>query len=75
MITPRVKELMSEAQATPMDLIRFGMAQGTAYGVAKNRIEMIHVRKTLNMLCEFFTEKLGRIVDPGDILYYTPDNK
>jgi hypothetical protein len=74
MITPRVKELMQESGSTPMDLIRFGMAQGTAYGVARNKIHMIHER-TLDMLCDFFTERLGREVNPGDILYYTHEKK
>jgi hypothetical protein len=63
----RVRELMHEAGATPMDLIRHGMAQGTAYHLSRNKISRID-NKTLALLCDFFTKRLGRRVNPGDII-------
>ena len=62
-----VRELMEEAGAIPMDLIRYGMAQGTAYSFSKNKVRRIDL-DTIDLLCDFFTEKLGREIAPGDIM-------
>lgn len=74
MIRSRVSKLMKEAGVTSMDLVRAGMAQGTAYGLAKDHIRMIHI-DTLEKLCDFFTTRLGRLVTPNDILDYTQEEK
>lgn len=62
-----VRELMQEAGATAMDLVRHGMAQGTAYNLSRNKISRID-NKTLALLCDFFTTRLNRRVCPGDII-------
>lgn len=66
-IQTRVRELMEEAGVNAMDLVRFGMAQGTAYNLSRNRIRRIDL-DTLGLLCDFLSQKLNRQVCPGDIL-------
>ena len=66
-IEMRVEQLMQESGATPMDLVRFGMAQGSAYNLLHRRISRIDLDTLVN-LCNFFTMRLGRKVYPGDII-------
>jgi len=50
-----------------MELIRAGMSQGVAYRWANDEIGRADF-DALALLCDFFTRKLGRTVDIGDIL-------
>jgi len=73
-ITLNVTALLLEANATPMDLIRFGLAYATAYRIARGEGDGIQF-ETLALLCDFFTEKLQRVVTPGEILVYQKEEK
>lgn len=74
MIISHVRELMDEAEAIPMDLIRAGMAQGSAYNVVKDDFEIYHL-KTLDLLCRFFARRLNRTITTQDILEFVDDNE
>ncbi len=67
-----VGELLKEGGAIPMDLTRFGLAQMTAYKLAAGEGEGISY-DVLIKVCDFLTEKLGRPIDPGDVLKYKRD--
>lgn len=69
-----VAALLEEANATPMDLIRYGLAYATAYRIARGEGDGIQF-DTLTLLCGFFSEKLGRKVLPNDILIYKTDEE
>jgi DNA-binding Xre family transcriptional regulator len=67
----RVESLLVEAEATPIDLARAGISPTTAYNLRNGKGGAISYA-TLVTLCDFFSSRLGRQVDPGDILFYTP---
>jgi DNA-binding Xre family transcriptional regulator len=64
----RINEVMTEAGAGPMDLIREGMAQGTAYRIYHNRMKRIDMG-TLEILCNVLSRRLDRPIGPGDLIY------
>lgn len=68
-IVINVARLLEEAGENPMDLTRFGIAQATAYRLAHDEGRGITF-EVLKRLCDYFTERLGRPVGPGDILTY-----
>jgi len=65
----RVPDLLVEAGAGPMDLVRkAGLAQGTAYRLADRKQEVEAVTfDVLGRLAKFFSERLGREVSTSDI--------
>ncbi len=69
-IVINVASLLQEAGRTPMDLTSFGIAQATAYRLAHGEGSAITF-EVLRQLCDYFSERLGRPVGPGDILLYT----
>jgi len=69
-INYRVKELLIESGANPMDLARAGISPTTAYNLRDGKGRGIE-NPTMIVLCDFFTARLKRRVDPGDILVYT----
>lgn len=68
-----VRQLLEEANAKSIDLVRFGMSQGTAYNLTRERVKMIDL-DTLALLCSFLSERLGRRITPGDILTLSEEN-
>jgi DNA-binding Xre family transcriptional regulator len=68
----RVKELMAEAGVNGMDLARYGMAVGTAYKYARGDQDNAISFAVMAALCSFFSERLKRKVDIGDIFYFAP---
>lgn len=69
-----VSALLEQAEANPMDLIRYGLAHATAYRIARGEGDGIQF-DTLAVLCDFFTEKLNRQINPGDILVYQREDE
>lgn len=65
-------KLFEESNTNPMDLTRYGLAQATAYRLARGEGDGIQF-DTLAMICDFFSEKLGRDITPNDILTYQRD--
>ena len=68
MVYIKVTELLAEAKASPIDLMRgANLSQGTAYRLAHNDAQAITF-EVLDSLCFYFSERLSRDVDISDIL-------
>ncbi len=61
MIKFMLPELLKERGIRPIDLVRAGMAQGTAYSVARGHVRRLDLN-TLELLCRILQ------VEPGDLL-------
>lgn len=68
-IAVSISKLFEESKTNPMDLTRYGLAQATAYRLARGEGDGIQF-DTLAMICDFFSEKLGREITPNDVLRY-----
>lgn len=73
-VTLNINHLMEETSTTPMDLVRYGISPGAAYYLRRDKPRQISF-DMLATLCDFFSEKTGRIVSPGEILSYEPDKE
>lgn len=65
----RVPDLLEEAGAGPMDLVReAGLAQGTAYRLADREAEVEAITfDVLARLAKFFSDRVGRRITTSDI--------
>lgn len=64
-----ISTLLKESGATGIDLVRYGIAPQTAYRIAHGKSKGITF-EVLEKLCDFFTERVGRPICPGDIVTY-----
>lgn len=69
MIT-RVPDLLRETGARPMDLVRAGISQNTAYSLARGYVGKSTDNDVMIVLCDFFSAKTGRRIEVGDIQVY-----
>lgn len=67
-----ISSLLQESGATPLDLARYGIAPSTAYKIAHGKAQGIYL-DVLEKICDFFTDRLGRRITPGDIVLYKLD--
>ena len=67
----RVPDLMEEAEVDAMDLVRgANLSINTAYRLANRNKNIKGVQyETVQLLCDFFTKKLGRSVTPDDLMW------
>lgn len=64
-----VYALLRQTNTTPMDLVRHGISYATAYRLARGQGDGIEF-STLAALCDYFSNRMGRTVLPGEILIY-----
>lgn len=62
-----VPELLKEAGCTPVALVYAGISTGVAYRWGGDNVERYDA-DVIDKLCAFFTRKLGRFIDVGDVL-------
>jgi len=69
-IKTNVPNLLKEAGVNAMDLARYGMAINTAYRYGRGDMESAVTFETIARMCAFFSERLNRKVDVGDLFFH-----